>query len=422
MPTTRFGFPARFALQAAATASLGLLLANCSTAPNGQRSASREVGAFPESKYGKASQRVVAVGETAPKGGGQRLVGKSYSVAGRQYTPRETPIFTQVGLASYYGEAFHGRKTANGEVYDMSSISAAHPTMPLPSYARVTNVRNGRSLVVRVNDRGPFHANRVMDVSERVASTLDFKRYGTAQIKIDYLGPASTSGSDDRKLLATLRTNDGGGPSGPGVSGPVSPILVASARDTTPAPRAAPVQVASLGGAPNEAAEAEPAAAPQAVMAQPALLGGAAPMPSAKHFVVATNVPSPPERSIDVGVSQPARLVPPTRVLTTSQPVTTASIAPRASNPVTVASANFNTGTAGRLGSSVSSAPLPSSAFAYQGGGSPMHSTVGGIIGGGALYYAASADVVSHFSKRAAKPLALVNTRSTVPLPAILAD
>jgi rare lipoprotein A len=110
-------------------------------------------------------------------------------------------------MASWYGSAFHGRRTANGEVYDMASLSAAHPTMPLPSYARVTNLTNGYSVIVRVNDRGPFHGGRVMDVSSRVADVLEFKGAGTAKIRVDYMGRAPMEGSDDGRLLASLRTD-----------------------------------------------------------------------------------------------------------------------------------------------------------------------------------------------------------------------
>ncbi|PWB79359.1 MAG: septal ring lytic transglycosylase RlpA family lipoprotein, partial [Methylocystaceae bacterium] len=132
---------------------LGLCaLAGCSSAPSPQRVASRG-GVDP--KYGVApSPRVVADGEEVPRGGGSYLVGKPYQIAGKTYYPSERP-YSAVGLASWYGSDFHGRKTANGEVFDRGSISAAHPTMPLPSYARVTNLRNSRSMIVRVNDRGP---------------------------------------------------------------------------------------------------------------------------------------------------------------------------------------------------------------------------------------------------------------------------
>lgn len=174
----------------------------------------------------RASPRLYADGEEIPKGGGKRLVGQTYTVAGQTYVPQDVKRYSVVGLASWYGTAFHGRLTANGEVFDRYSISAAHKTLPLPSYARVTNIRNGRSIIVRINDRGPYHSNRVMDVSERVADVLDFKNMGTTQIRLDYLRPASLAGSDDRKLLATLRT-DG---SGAVLEGPGSvPVALASA-------------------------------------------------------------------------------------------------------------------------------------------------------------------------------------------------
>jgi rare lipoprotein A len=179
-------------------------LAGCSQAPTGKRS--KEF--FPTSVYGAASPKVVADGEAVPRGGGRYLVGKPYTIAGRVYTPQEVAQnASQVGKASWYGAAFHGRRTSNGEVYDMRSLTAAHPTWPLPSYVRVTNTGNGRSMIVRLNDRGPFHAGRIMDVSSRVADALDFKRMGTANLKIDYIGKAGLAGSDDQLLLASLRTD-----------------------------------------------------------------------------------------------------------------------------------------------------------------------------------------------------------------------
>jgi rare lipoprotein A len=161
---------------------------------------------FSTAKYGPASPRMIADGQPIPRGGGQYLVGHPYTIAGRTYYPNENSAYTAVGMASWYGDAFQGRRTANGEVYDMRSLSAAHPTMPLPSYARVTNLANGYSIVVRVNDRGPFHGGRVMDVSSRVADLLDFKSSGTARVKVEYVGRAPLEGSDDATLLATLRT------------------------------------------------------------------------------------------------------------------------------------------------------------------------------------------------------------------------
>lgn len=204
---------------------VGLFAANCAgNQVAGRRS--KEIGAFPQSKYGAASQRVVAEGEEVPKGGGRQLVGKAYSVAGKRYTPFEKPVgFTQVGLASWYGEAFHGRRTANGEVYDRYSVSAAHPTMPLPAYARVTNLLNSRSIIVRVNDRGPFHGGRMMDLSQTTADALAFRHLGTARIKMEYLGQASLAGSDDKLLLATLRTDGSPAP----IPGTSARTMVASA-------------------------------------------------------------------------------------------------------------------------------------------------------------------------------------------------
>src|SRR5436309_14758346 len=121
-------------------------------------------------KYGvSSSPRVVALGDPIPKGGGTYRVGKPYTVAGRVYVPEEDPNYREDGMASWYGDDFHGRLTANGEVFDMTSLTAAHPTLPMPCYARVTNMRIGNSLIVRVNDRGPYRGNRLIDVSNRAA-------------------------------------------------------------------------------------------------------------------------------------------------------------------------------------------------------------------------------------------------------------
>ena len=173
-----------------------LALANCSSGLNSRV----------DPKYGvSSSSRVVAMGEPVPKGGGNYRVGKPYVVGGREYVPHEDVNYTAVGLASWYGDDFHGRYTANGEIFDMNSISAAHPTMPLPSYARVTNLANHRSIVVRVNDRGPYVGNRVIDVSVKTAKLLGFYGNGVTKVKVDYVGRAPLQGSDDRKLVATLR-------------------------------------------------------------------------------------------------------------------------------------------------------------------------------------------------------------------------
>jgi rare lipoprotein A len=153
----------------------------------------------------KYSAKVVEDGEPVPKGGGNYKVGKPYTINGRTYFPSENMSYRAEGIASWYGPDFHGRLTANGEVYDMHGISAAHTTMPLPSYARVTNLANGRSIVVRVNDRGPYARNRIIDLSVGTAKALKFYGQGLASVQVEYLGRAPLDGSDDRMLMATLR-------------------------------------------------------------------------------------------------------------------------------------------------------------------------------------------------------------------------
>ena len=153
----------------------------------------------------KYSQRVVPDGEPVPKGGGSYKTGQPYTINGQTYYPTDNPSYRQEGIASWYGPDFHGRLTANGEIFDMHGISAAHPTMPIPSYARVTNLSNGRSLIVRVNDRGPYARNRIIDVSIGAANALGFYGDGLAQVRVEYVGRAPIEGSDDRMLLATLR-------------------------------------------------------------------------------------------------------------------------------------------------------------------------------------------------------------------------
>jgi rare lipoprotein A len=161
---------------------------------------------FAESEYGvKASPRVSHARSNLPRGGGRDQIGKPYMVRGKMYYPKEDANYRKVGLASWYGEAFHGRLTANGEVYDMTHLTAAHPTMPLPSYARVTNTENGSSVIVRVNDRGPYSNDRLIDLSSRAADLLDYKRNGTAKVRVEYVGRAPLHGDDDSYLLASYK-------------------------------------------------------------------------------------------------------------------------------------------------------------------------------------------------------------------------
>ena len=182
-----------------------LSMASCATTqkaePKKQQVRSKEY--FSEKEYGvKASPRV-ADGKNIPKGGGRYMLGQPYQVKGKTYVPKEDQGYNKSGLASWYGSAFHGRLTANGEVYDQLHLSAAHPTFPLPSYARVTNVETGSSVVVRVNDRGPYHPGRIIDVSNKAAELLDFKRSGTGRVNVQYVGRAPLDGHDMPFLMAS---------------------------------------------------------------------------------------------------------------------------------------------------------------------------------------------------------------------------
>ena len=148
---------------------------------------------------------MIPLGQPVPKGGGVYQVGKPYQVGSLVYTPREDPGYDRVGSASWYGELFQGRRTANGEIYDMDRLSAAHPTLPLPVYARVTNLNNGRTIVVRINDRGPYASDRIIDLSRRSAELLGFRNHGTATVRVKYLGRAPLNGDDsyERRFLAS---------------------------------------------------------------------------------------------------------------------------------------------------------------------------------------------------------------------------
>ena len=289
----------------AALGAVSAALAGCAQDPGKPVASGRSSEYFPASKYGPASQRVVADGRAVPRGGGQRLVGRPYTIAGKRYVPREvTPGYTVTGNASWYGAAFHGRRTANGEIYDMRALSAAHPTMPLPSYARVTNLKNGHSIIVRVNDRGPFHAGRVLDVSQRVAETLDFRRSGTGRVKVDFVGPAGLAGSDDNQLIASLRTD--GRPAT--LNGPASApaTMIAQAAPALPPVSAQPAQtVASI---------TQPLAPPP----ETTVVAASSPLPPRATFAAQTNAPAgyqlaavtaslpafaplPPPRPLDLG-------------------------------------------------------------------------------------------------------------------------
>jgi rare lipoprotein A len=269
--TRRARLPGSVTFRFAVIAAAALLTANCSS----QTAVSKV-----DPKYGVAPSPIrVSDGKDVPKGGGREMVGRPYTIAGRTFVPTVDENYSREGLASWYGRNFHGRQTANGEVFDKYSVSAAHPTMPLPSYARVTNLDNDRSLIVRVNDRGPFHGNRIIDVSRTVAEALDFRHLGVSRVRVDYVGPASVDGSDDRTLISTLRSD-----------GRLAQLPVAGA---------SPVMVAS----------AEPALTPsarEAGPAAPAILAYVNTPAATPQPVISASVPLPPQRPTGLGVTAAA--------------------------------------------------------------------------------------------------------------------
>jgi rare lipoprotein A len=219
----------------AAAFGAALLLAGCSA----ETRVARGKEYFSEKEYGvKASPRVVKPGQPVPKGGGRYVRGTPYKVKDKWFYP-DDPKHVEVGMASWYGSAFHGRLTSNGEVYDVNGLTAAHPTMPLPSYARVTNMQNGRSMIVRVNDRGPFLHGRIMDLSQRVAEMLDTRRHGVARLKVQYMGPAPLDGLDEGMLLASYDPYGGSRTMVASAPVPKPGIVMASYRPPPPPSRPA---------------------------------------------------------------------------------------------------------------------------------------------------------------------------------------
>ncbi len=217
-------------------------IASCSSSgpdlASGKPTRSKEY--FAESEYGvKASPRVSNLRTRLPRGGGRDQVGRPYMVKGKWYHPKEVPGYRNKGMASWYGDAFHGRLTANGEVYDMTHLTAAHPTMPLPSYARVTNTKNGSSVIVRVNDRGPYAHGRIIDLSRRAAELLDYTHSGVANVSVEYLGRAPLHGQDDEFLMASYRPG-GQGPS-PSDGLPTGVMIAMAGPTPTTASAAVPV-------------------------------------------------------------------------------------------------------------------------------------------------------------------------------------
>ncbi|MFP3942998.1 MAG: septal ring lytic transglycosylase RlpA family protein [Alphaproteobacteria bacterium] len=143
-----------------------------------------------ESETSKPEKPAARAVPDVPVTQGRYVVGKPYEENGVRYHPAEDWTYNEVGVASWYGIDHHGKRTANGETFDLRALTAAHPTLPLPTRVRVTNIENGKSVEVRVNDRGPFVENRLIDLSQRAAEILGFKEEGTARVRVEMLGRA----------------------------------------------------------------------------------------------------------------------------------------------------------------------------------------------------------------------------------------
>jgi len=141
----------------------------------------------------------VATGPSIPAGGGSYKLGTPYKINNVWYVPREEPGYDRTGTASWYGADFHGRRTANGEIYNMNALTAAHPTLPLPSYVTVTNLANNRTVLLRVNDRGPYVGGRIIDLSRTAAQELGYDQHGTAQVRVRFVGRAPLNGDESRE-------------------------------------------------------------------------------------------------------------------------------------------------------------------------------------------------------------------------------
>ena len=160
--------------------------------------------AFTSKEFGVAVSPRVTKTKFPPRGGGRELPLKPYTVAGKTYQPVAGPGYVERGHASWYGQDFHGRRTANGEIFGAYYLTAASPVLPIPSYARVTNLENGRSVLVRINDRGPYIQGRVIDLSYQAASILGYVDKGGAQVEVRYVGPAPLQGDDTKMLMASV--------------------------------------------------------------------------------------------------------------------------------------------------------------------------------------------------------------------------
>ena len=196
-PTKRMPLPRRCLIVAAAAG-----LAACTSTPKQEPPSPPPVKPASSAKYYKddgpgdgAPANLEAVPDAVPRAEPlHRFANRPYTVFGREYIPATSlRPYKERGIASWYGRKFHGEKTSNGEIYDMYAMTAAHPTLPLPSYARVTNVATGKSVVVRVNDRGPFLHDRVIDLSFAAATKLGIAQKGSGEVEVEAIIPIESA-------------------------------------------------------------------------------------------------------------------------------------------------------------------------------------------------------------------------------------
>ncbi len=205
-----------------------------------------------------------------PANAGVYRVGNPYQIGGTWYYPHEQPDYDETGIASWYGPGFYGNLTADGELFSSQDLTAAHRTLPLPVNVRVTNLDNGQSIVVRVNDRGPFAKGRIIDVSERAAKLLGFLDKGTAKVRVQYLARADLPNGQPQ-------------PFGAGTPEVVQKGITAAPTTTVETGALAPVPGANQAPPP-------PVVAPPPMPAAPVVTSDAGALPSGQ----VTNVPVPP--------------------------------------------------------------------------------------------------------------------------------
>src|SRR5579864_4070331 len=166
---------------------------------------------------------------TVPPNAGVYKVGAPYQIGDTWYYPSEQPDYDETGIASWYGPTFYGRSTANGERFDADALTAAHRTLPMPVNVRVTNLDNGKSLIVRVNDRGPFAKGRIIDLSERAATLLGYKQQGTARVRVTFVGRADLKGGFPSTESPEIASAVQAAPTGRIVANDLEPIAGAAA-------------------------------------------------------------------------------------------------------------------------------------------------------------------------------------------------